>query len=173
MSKGHHPQNVFTDITTTIYTTSPYTNLPQSVPPAIADLGLPLSFIPESPCSPMSESTTGELQSPFPHPLPLLPRSTTTIICIPVSPSPTAITMLHTHLLYIARSPASSVTISTPQELATLHTDITRNFHDLAVLANTRWRLNVNPALPFHLAAVEAMRIALDLDQYAIDGTDA
>ena len=54
--------------------------------------------------------------------------------------------------------------MTTADELSKLHADITRNFHELAVLARARWRLGVNPLLPFHLAAVEAMRIALDCD---------
>jgi len=51
------------------------------------------------------------------------------------------------------------------EELATLHLEITRNFHDLAVLGCVQWRMgHANPLLPFHLAAVEAMRDALDVD---------
>jgi len=51
-----------------------------------------------------------------------------------------------------------------PEELCKLCTDITHNFHELAVLTAARWLPGVNPLLPFHLAAVEAMRLALDRD---------
>ena len=39
--------------------------------------------------------------------------------------------------------------------------DIVRSFHELAVLSRARWRLHADPALPFHLAALEVMRAAL------------
>lgn len=169
-SKGH--QNIFTDITTTVYALSPYTNFPRSLPPTVSDLGLSLPFIPEPPSFTSSEPTLDHSHSPLPHPLPLLPRSSTTLICAPTSP--TAITMLHIHFLHtLHTSPCSaSVNTSTPQQITSLHADITRNFHDLAVLARVRWRLGSNPVLPFHLAAVEAMRVALDRDQYSMDGAD-
>ncbi|KAI0706930.1 mediator complex subunit 13 C-terminal-domain-containing protein [Cerioporus squamosus] len=47
---------------------------------------------------------------------------------------------------------------------AQLMSDIVRNFHELAVLSRTRWKLRADPALPFHLAALEVMRAALSGD---------
>ncbi|KAF5371974.1 hypothetical protein D9615_008048 [Tricholomella constricta] len=169
----NHPQNIFTDISTIIYAVSPYSTLPQSRPPTFADLGLSLSLVPEPPCPSTPSSLPGQDQRPpspsLPHPLSFLPRSSTTLICIPATPSPTAISMLHIHLLHTARPPSSP---ATQEDIPSLHSAITRNFHELAVLAGTRWRLGVSPMLPFHLAAVEAMRIALARDQYALDSAD-
>jgi mediator of RNA polymerase II transcription subunit 13 len=83
--------------------------------------------------------------------------------------------MLHIHLLHVIPPVSSllspSTATTTADEVSKLHADITRNFHELAVLAGARWRLGVNPLLPFHLAAVEAMRIALDRDR-GRDGWD-
>ncbi|KAG5650092.1 hypothetical protein H0H81_000801, partial [Sphagnurus paluster] len=168
-SKSHHPQNIFTDISTIIYATSPYNTLPQSHPPTFADLGLTLSLIPE----PLSSSCTPEPQpsslSPiYPHPLGLLPRSTTTLVCLPASPSPVDITMMHIHLLFTMRPTPHAV----PEDIPSLHSAITQNFHELAVLANIQSRLGVSPMLPYHLGAVEAMHVALDCDQYGLDTTD-
>ncbi|KAG6885784.1 hypothetical protein C0993_009889 [Termitomyces sp. T159_Od127] len=164
------PRNIFTDITMTVFATSPYNSIPQSYPPSLANLGVFLSHVPED----VGQSaTSGFEESPppsLPHPLPLLPRSSTTLICIPATPSPTSISMLHLHLLHNVRSPGS---ISSAQDMSSLHTAITHNFHELAVLARARWRLHVNPVLPLHLAAVEAMRIALGRDQYGIDIADS
>lgn len=61
--------------------------------------------------------------------------------------------------------PFSSFATTTTDEVSKLHADITQNFHELAVLARARWRLSLNPLLPFHLAAVEVMRMALDCDR--------
>lgn len=41
--------------------------------------------------------------------------------------------------------------------------DITLSFHALSVLAATRWRLDADAVLPFHLGAVEAMGRALEV----------
>ncbi|GLB33323.1 putative component of the SRB8-11 complex [Lyophyllum shimeji] len=171
----NQPQNIFTDISTTYYALTPHNALPQSHPPTLTDLGLSLSLIPESQHTPASPGVLQQEQqngpaSALPHPLALLPRSSTTLICLPATPSPTAITMLHIHLLHTIRPPASA---TTQEDIPALHTAITRNFHELAVLATTRSRLGVSPALPYHLAAVEAMRIALDRDQYGMDAADS
>jgi mediator of RNA polymerase II transcription subunit 13 len=170
--QNNHPQ-IFTDITTTFFFLAHRNRFPQSFPLAPADLGLCHSYIPESISAPTSSSTDTEHttgQYPYPHPLPLLAHSSTTLVCLPATPSPTSISMLHIHLLHVV-SPLTSTSMSTADEVYQLHADITRNFHELAVLASARWRLCVNPLLPFHLAAVEAMRIALDRDRDR-DGCD-
>jgi mediator of RNA polymerase II transcription subunit 13, fungi type len=177
-NQHNHPQ-IFTDITATFYALSHHNHLPQPLPPTPADLGLSHSFIPEPLTTPSSSSSTDIQhttdQYPYPDHLPLLPRSTTTLICLPATPSPTSISMLHIHLLHVippvSSMPSASTSTMTTDEVSKLHADITRNFHELAVLAGARWRLGGNPLLPFHLAAVEAMRIALDRDCYR-DGWD-
>lgn len=40
--------------------------------------------------------------------------------------------------------------------------EVATNYHDLSVLTRERWKLNANPILPFHLAALEVMQFALD-----------
>lgn len=68
--------------------------------------------------------------------------------------------MLHVGMLAVFPSDAD-----TDEKLLT---DITRSFHALSVLAGARWRLAqpgaADPSLPFHLAAVDAMRSALERD---------
>ncbi|KAG6890760.1 hypothetical protein C0992_012732 [Termitomyces sp. T32_za158] len=164
------PRNIFTDITMTVFATSPYDSIPQSYPPSFADLGIFLSHVPEHVGASDTSGSEKSHTPSLPHPLPLLPRSSTTLICIPTAPSPTSISMLHLHLLHNVRPLGST---SSAQDISCLHTAITHNFHELAVLARARWRLHVNPALPLHLAAVDAIRIALGRDQYGIDISDS
>jgi mediator of RNA polymerase II transcription subunit 13 len=53
-------------------------------------------------------------------------------------------------------------------DVAQLHADITKSYYELSVLSAARWRLaqmgSADPILPFHLAAVDAMRAALERD---------
>ncbi|KAI0829265.1 mediator complex subunit 13 C-terminal-domain-containing protein [Trametes gibbosa] len=95
--------------------------------------------------------------------------SWSTLICAPSATNPTAISTIQVFQLHVTRSLRSTYEISknnatvTPVQMHANHMhDIIRNFHDLAVLARTRWKLGVDPALPFHLAALEVMRAALD-----------
>ncbi|KAJ7799951.1 hypothetical protein B0H14DRAFT_3113979 [Mycena olivaceomarginata] len=64
-------------------------------------------------------------------------------------------------------TPAGS-TGPTQPTVAQLHADITKSYHELSVLSAARWRLaqmgSADPILPFHLAAVDAMRAALERD---------
>jgi len=84
--------------------------------------------------------------------------STATIIRVPADTDYTSISMLRVHLLHTIKSPLSSLNIADEET----HLDIIHNFHELAVLAKARWRLNkVNPILPFHLAALEVMNEVL------------
>ena len=103
-----------------------------------------------------------------PYPITLMPLSTTTLIRVPASSSLASIRMTHIHLLctfhsysYTHSSQVSSCPVPDDQQL---HRDITRNYHELAVLAKVRWKLDGNSVLPFHLAAVDAMRMSLDRD---------
>jgi mediator of RNA polymerase II transcription subunit 13 len=69
--------------------------------------------------------------------------------------------MLHINLL--AALPVDADNANIPR----LHTDITRSYHELSVLSAARWKLTqtgADPILPFHLAAVDAMRTALERD---------
>jgi mediator of RNA polymerase II transcription subunit 13 len=103
------------------------------------------------------------------YPITLMPLSTTTLIHVPASSSLASIRMTHIHLLctfhshsYTHSSQVSSCPVPDNQQL---HKDITKNYHELAVLAKLRWKLAGNPVLPFHLAAVDNMRMSLDRDR--------
>jgi len=51
--------------------------------------------------------------------------------------------------------------------------DVTRNYYDLAVLSDVRWKLDGmggHKGLPFHLSATDAMRMALDKDCDRFEG---
>ncbi|KAF9004684.1 mediator complex subunit 13 C-terminal-domain-containing protein [Cyathus striatus] len=174
---------VFTDISSTTYALFPTIQFPVSLPPC-KDYTIPASYIADptpisqGPASQSSESypstpshssphptindyVLSAESTPLPHPLPYIPRFTSTLIRVPNSSSPIAISMLHIHLLYTIRLPHLHYP---PLDEAQLHADITRNYHELNVLAKERLKLEVNQSLPFHLAAVEAMRFALDRD---------
>jgi len=84
--------------------------------------------------------------------------STATIIRVPADTDYTSISMLRVHLLQSIKSPLSSLNAADEET----HLDIIHNFHELAVLAGARWRLDkINPILPFHLAALDVIDEAL------------
>ena len=165
-----------------------------SLPPSHNDFGLSQSFIPEPaltslPLSPALQpainpttstvvqtmSTTSLIPDNHssdacsrPYPFTLMPLSTTSLIGVPASSSLASIQMTHIHLLctfhsysYTHSSQVSSCPVPDNQQL---HKDITKNYHELAVLAKVRWKLAGSSVLPFHLAAVDAMRMSLDRD---------
>jgi len=185
-------QVILTDVSTTTYAIFPTSQMPMSLPSSYKNLGLS-SFVPEppSPANPTSPAAASLFVNSIPdstsqyhnfnadcaatlrtdqepHRLAFIPRSTSTLIRIPNTPSLTSISMLHIYLLHTLQSPHSS-SLSLPDE-SKLHFAITQNFHDLAVLSKIRWNLDANPLLPFHLAAVDAMRISLDRDWDRLDG---
>ena len=88
----------------------------------------------------------------------------TTLVRVPAGSDCTAISMLELHLMATARAPHSSAADNEDalQEIA-------RNYHDLSVLTHQRWRLKANPILPFHLAALEIMQLALDRGDAVVD----
>ena len=84
------------------------------------------------------------------------PLRTTSLIRVPGNAGLTSISMLHLHQLHSTRSHRSSLTLSYEDILR----DMCRNYHELSVLAHSRW-LKANPILPFHLGALEIMDRAL------------
>jgi mediator of RNA polymerase II transcription subunit 13, fungi type len=84
------------------------------------------------------------------------PLRTTSLIRVPGDAGLNSISMLHLHQLHSTRSHRSSLTLSDEDILR----DICRNYHELSVLAHSRW-LKANPILPFHLGALEIMDRAL------------
>jgi len=89
--------------------------------------------------------------------LPVLPISSTALIYSPTDIHFTSVNMLHIHLLHVAKSSSSSLSIPDTET----HREITRNYHELAVLAAARWKLHANAMLPLHLGALEVMCSAL------------
>ena len=185
-SPKHH--SVFTDISATTYALFPSNHMAISLPPSPTDFGLSQSFIAEPaltslPSSPAPQPVAQAMSTISPsiikpdghssdtsrsYPVTLMPLSTTTLIRVPASSSLASIRMTHIHLLCTFHSSSythSSQVFSCPvPDNQQLHRDITKNYHELAVLAKVRWKLDGNSVLPFHLAAVDAMRMSLDQD---------
>lgn len=86
----------------------------------------------------------------------LRPLHTTTLVRVPGDAGFTSIAMLHLHQLHATRSHRSSLALAESDTLR----DVCRNYHELSVLARSRW-MRANPILPFHLAALEIMDRAL------------
>ncbi|KAI0366220.1 hypothetical protein BV20DRAFT_952767 [Pilatotrama ljubarskyi] len=92
-----------------------------------------------------------------------------TVVCAPSMMDHTSVSTIGIFQLHVTRSLRSTYEISSKKnevvDASQVHTehmnDIVRNFNDLAVLARLRWKLRADPALPFHLAALEVMRAAL------------
>ncbi|KAL4075601.1 mediator complex subunit 13 C-terminal-domain-containing protein [Scleroderma citrinum] len=90
--------------------------------------------------------------------LPLLPISTTILLHTATKQAGAAYPTLHIHLLHTLQSAGSSKTSSD----RTTHQEVTRNYHELAVLARVRGQGSDDyPLLPLHLAALENMHDAL------------
>jgi mediator of RNA polymerase II transcription subunit 13, fungi type len=149
---GHlHPKDrsrsSFVDVAASSYMLLHTARLPlSSITPSSQGLGAELSFVSDGDSKQICED------------LSVLPLSTTKLIRVPNGMGHSAISMLDVHLLHTVHSPFSSLTIPDRET----HADITRNYHELSVLADYRWKLNENPLLPFHLAALDAMDRALD-----------
>jgi len=184
----NQPQNIFTDVTSTIYAIPPYSHLPQTRSTLTDDIAVDVGFIPEDDCTTFSSTTpqpTPVVQTwdptriNKPHPIPLRPHLSSTMICTLANPTNAAnIGMLQLHLLY------TTDTTATMAEQRELQEVIAKNFHDLAVLSALRWRLGpsfitqcngsdtarARACLPFQLGAVDVMKDALARDQ-ALEGS--
>jgi mediator of RNA polymerase II transcription subunit 13 len=128
-----------------------------------------MTLLPPSNCSPggdfesaqpyVADGSSDDTTSPS-HPMyerhHLRPLRTTTLVRVPGDAGFTSIAMLHLHQLHTTRSHRSSLTLSDSDTLR----DVCRNYHELSVLAQSRW-MRANPILPFHLAALEIMDRAL------------
>ncbi|KAF5363636.1 hypothetical protein D9756_000913 [Leucocoprinus leucothites] len=108
--------------------------------------------VPNSTTTPVSPSTGDSSPvasgSTMPHPVGLTPRSTTCLVRVPRAAPMTSISMLHIHVLATYCYPASlvrkssSANTTAPLELRNVHGDVTRNFYELSVLAQARWRMS-------------------------------
>ncbi|KAJ7188980.1 hypothetical protein C8R46DRAFT_877203 [Mycena filopes] len=143
--------SLFIDVSSTTYAVFPKRKIPLSLPPTPLDLGLSL--------------VSGTMTAPeFPHPLPIRPLSTTLLVRVPAASISSTPSMLHINLL-------ATFPLDADTNVGQLHADITQSYHELAVLSAARWKLalmGADPILPFHLAAVDAMRAALERDGASI-----
>ena len=155
-SKASSSNNFMIDSTSTTYHLSHSAQmdhhlLPTSSPAGDFESAQP--YIPDGCCP---NSTT-------PHERCARPLCSTTLVRVPGDAGFTSIAMLHLHQLHAARSHRSSLAGAagalTDEDTDTLR-DVCRNYHELAVLARSRW-LRANPILPFHLGALEIMDRAL------------
>ncbi|KAF9446731.1 hypothetical protein P691DRAFT_761374 [Macrolepiota fuliginosa MF-IS2] len=163
---------------------------PESVATSPASTTITASTATAIPISP-SLPTTASLYGSMPHPIGLLPQSTTCLIRVPCSSPLTSISTLHIHLLSTHCHPPWLVKKSATLDPGTVHADVTKNFYELSVLAQSRWKMaapstgttghgswnvggdsraGVNPILPLHLAMVEIMsRVTDGADSVEID----
>ncbi|KAJ7647889.1 mediator complex subunit 13 C-terminal-domain-containing protein [Roridomyces roridus] len=177
-SSSTKPSSFYVDISSTTYAFFPTRHLPIAFPPVPADLGLTMPLVPESApipptsaTSPMSESASPQSSihgttAPdyYPHPLAIRPRTSALLVRVPAASVASTPSILQIGMLAAFPSDFDAAADEG------LMKDITRSFHSLSVLASARWRLAqaVDPILPFHLAAVEAMRSALERDGGAV-----
>ncbi|KAH7888131.1 mediator complex subunit 13 C-terminal-domain-containing protein [Phlebopus sp. FC_14] len=136
-------KSIYVDVTmTTTYAIYPNIRIP--LPTPAARQWADSSFVPDI------EGTTPSETAP------ILPVSSTILVHSPSNrPNPVYCT-LHIHLLHTCKCSGSSLTIPD----AVTHQDITRNYHELAVLARLNGHVEY-PLLPLHLAALETMHDAL------------
>lgn len=164
---------IFSDASYATYTLTPPEGLTLSpsylaersakcIPPAIIPGSSDLPYIPDLD----DETDTTSHQQPALDALRVPGWSA--VICAPSTTDHTSISTMRIFQLHVTRSLRSTYEISrkhaaaTPSQAHNEHMDdIVRNFFDLSVLARARWKLRADPALPFHLAALEVMRAAL------------
>ena len=185
-SSSSRQSAVFADISLTTYAIYPSNRVSVSAPVSQSELGLSQSLIPELPTatsSPVSSPSPNQMNLPsltsipvVANPVTFLPQASSILIHVPQPSISNVVSMIHIHLLRTVHSasymqsvqPATSARVPDNEELLQ---DVTRNYHELAVLARVRWKLDgtsQHKGLPFHLAAVDAMHIALgkEWDRY-------
>ncbi|KAF8508668.1 mediator complex subunit 13 C-terminal-domain-containing protein [Hysterangium stoloniferum] len=142
---------VFTDISSATY------NLffPHRTPIISNSLLCPLEHL--SLVSPTPIDDEGESSQTASDNIGILPLGTTALLRISTDTNCTAVEALYVHFIYAYKSAKSTLKKTTHE----VHADITRNWHDLAILTHERWHYPQS-GLPFHLAALELMSSALD-----------
>ncbi|KAH9950139.1 mediator complex subunit 13 C-terminal-domain-containing protein [Amylocystis lapponica] len=168
-----HSNAIFSDTSSATYAlfhsgAPPYIPSLTAVPGAVCPGATDLPFIPD--CE-------DELPTQQRHPY-IFARGASTLVFVPAGTDYTSVSTVHIFRLHSARMLRSTYgkrrhTAAEKQPVGvdadvdqnwedeeTLR-DITLNFHDLAVLGRARWKLRPRTALPFHLAALEVMRVAL------------
>lgn len=148
----HSAGTVFQDISATTY-------LIQADAPVSVPLDLPHSLSPSHSYIPDSEEAHTASHCV------VRPLASATLLRVPAGTDYTSISTIHLHLLHST----SPLRPSLPSAERTTLEEVAQNYHDLSLLAKLRWKLRANPALPFHLAALEVMSTALTCDESLTD----
>ncbi|KAF8901743.1 hypothetical protein CPB84DRAFT_1747003 [Gymnopilus junonius] len=173
-SSSSKQPSIFTDISSTTYAVFPSNRISVSFSPSRSDFGLSQSLIPElsaqasQPVTP--QTSTPRFASPLNSPVAFVPQASSMLIHLPHASSSNPISMIHIHLLQTVHSASQAVTSAHVPGDDQLLQDVTRNYYELAVLSKTKWKLDAHRGLPFHIAAVEAMRVALEKDWDRYEG---
>ncbi|THV05352.1 hypothetical protein K435DRAFT_849922 [Dendrothele bispora CBS 962.96] len=175
---------IFVDMSTTMYALYQKHPLPLSAHPTLEDLGLAYGVVAtapskrESPSLPLIPLCSSMLIGSYSMPTTNHPTATAGTIrsgassATTISFSPAAPTSLHIHLLHVIKSLQCSYPVSESSNRQ-LHRDITQSYYGLAVLSVERWHLNPGDSLlPFHLAAVDVMNDALSHGEECIGVAD-
>lgn len=179
-SSSSKQPSVFTDISSTTYAIFPSNRISVSVPPSQSHLGLSQSLIPElstqtssssQPVTPLhTQTSTSPSVLSFTSPVTFIPQASSILIHLPHASSSNTISMTHVHLLQTVHSASymhseQAVTSAHVPGDEQLLQDVTQNYHELAVLSRVKWKFDGasgHKGLPFHIAAVDAMRVALE-----------
>lgn len=172
-SSARTSHTIFSDASYATYSLSPPQGLAmhpsyvverstKCIPPMVTPGSSDLPYIPD----PDDETDTTSQQHPATDSLRIPGWSA--VVCAPSTADHSSVSTMRVLQLYVTRSLRSTYEISkknaavTPSQIHSEHMDdIVRNFYDLSLLARVRWKLRADPALPFHLAALEVMRAAL------------
>ncbi|THH08030.1 hypothetical protein EW145_g2984 [Phellinidium pouzarii] len=88
----------------------------------------------------------------------LRPLQTAVLITVPSGGRYTPAYSHYIHLLQTVRFPRSTLSKTDGET----HMDICRNYYELAVLTEARWRMNADPAFPYHLAVLQIVDETLE-----------
>lgn len=141
---------------------SPYSPQPHPLPSAPDTLYPPVQHVHTPAASPSANLTLPPTS--LPHPITILPPHTALLIRVPHAASTSVVCTTAVHLLRTFHS-ATQPHAPAPPDDRVLLDEVARNYYELAVLAAVRMRLDGvggHRGLPLHLAAVDAMRMALD-----------
>jgi len=146
------PSSVFADVSSTTYSAFLPQRTPITSPSSLCRLDHSTMLAPVA-----TDEDVDEPPSPQAH-IGILPLCTTALFKVPNDTDFSTISTLYIHLLFAYKSAKSTLKKKTHE----VHADITRNWHDLAVLTRERWHFTQHEDLPFHLAALEVMSEVLD-----------
>lgn len=145
---------------TILHDVSATTYLVQADVSSTVALDPPQSLLPAHAFIPDTEEANGA------HSCIVRPLASAALLRVPAGTDFTSVSMIHLHLLHTVRDSSGTSPPATERQVLE---EIAQNYHDLALLAKLRWKLQANPILPFHLAALEVMGAALACDESLTD----